>query len=212
MVERIFHLMDAEGVKAVELSNATGINSSTFTQWKKGLQKPSVEAIIKIAEFFGVTTDYLLDEERIEEDAHSDKLIESNFRGIKVWNDNQFLSAKERSRAKSHFAELLLRYKEFINAYSNEKTNINGTAGINYSHTDKPLEALDTWVSLLPDYLIGEEPKNFRSETKKSAAEKLGDALMQAFIDAGKLKPGEPLTDELKQYAENLVRAALASK
>lgn len=42
------------------MSKATGINTSTLTQWKKGLQKPSVDAIIKIAKHFGVTTDYLL--------------------------------------------------------------------------------------------------------------------------------------------------------
>lgn len=60
MVERIYNLMKERGVSASELSKATGINTSTLTQWKKGLQKPSVDAIIKIAKHFGVTTDYLL--------------------------------------------------------------------------------------------------------------------------------------------------------
>ena len=44
----------------------------------------------------------------------------------------------------------------------------------------------------------------------KNAAEKLGSEIMQMFIDAGKLTPGEELTDELKDYATNLIRAAVA--
>ena len=48
------------------------------------------------------------------------------------------------------------------------------------------------------------------SETKKSAAEKLGDDLKQIFIDAGDIKPGEELTDELKEYVTGLVRSAVS--
>ena len=60
MVERIYNLMAEREISATELSKATGIKTSTLTQWKKGLQKPSTDAIIKIAKYFGVTTDYLL--------------------------------------------------------------------------------------------------------------------------------------------------------
>ena len=158
MVERIFQLMEAQGVKAVDLSNATGINSSTFTQWKKGLQKPSVEAILKVADFFGVTTDYFLKDSLSDEEAHSERLMEVYFRGIKHWNDNQFLSEKERSRAKSHFAELLLRYKVFINAYCDEKVNASS------SPLTKQIESLAVWILLLPEYIAGVEPKTIPVE------------------------------------------------
>jgi len=52
--------MKENGVNAVELSRVTGVGSSTISAWKKGLQKPSAEAIIKLADYFNVTTDYLL--------------------------------------------------------------------------------------------------------------------------------------------------------
>ena len=58
-IERIFALMESSGVKAVELSKATSVSTSVISSWKKGLQKPSTEAIIRIAAFFGVSTDYL---------------------------------------------------------------------------------------------------------------------------------------------------------
>jgi len=60
MVSRIFNLMEERGIKATNLANAIGLNSAVFTQWKKGLQKPSTDAVIKIAQYFNVTTDYLL--------------------------------------------------------------------------------------------------------------------------------------------------------
>ena len=60
MIERIFKLMERDGINAKELSKVTGVGNSTISAWKKGLQKPSTDAIIKIAKYFGVTTDYLL--------------------------------------------------------------------------------------------------------------------------------------------------------
>lgn len=59
-IERIFTLMEKRGVKAVQLTKDLALSHGTVSQWKKGLQKPSTEAIVKIANYFGVTTDYLL--------------------------------------------------------------------------------------------------------------------------------------------------------
>ena len=60
MVERIFSLMEKNRINATELSKVTGVGTTTISAWKKGLQKPSSDAIIKIADYFNVTTDYLL--------------------------------------------------------------------------------------------------------------------------------------------------------
>ena len=60
MVQRIFELMEKNEINATELAKATGIGTSPISQWKKGLQKPSTDAVIKIADFFGTSTDYLL--------------------------------------------------------------------------------------------------------------------------------------------------------
>jgi len=60
VVGRILRLMEINSVTATELSIATGVYASSITKWKKGIQKPSTEAIVKIADYFGVTTDYLL--------------------------------------------------------------------------------------------------------------------------------------------------------
>ena len=60
MIEKILELMKLKGVNAKELTSKTGLYSSAVTDWKKGKSKPNTEAIIKMATYFGVSTDYLL--------------------------------------------------------------------------------------------------------------------------------------------------------
>ena len=86
------------------------------------------------------------------------------------------------------------------------------------SRWEKNMPGIDKVVALsslinVPVYeLLGDVAGLPDEYTKKIAAEKLGDEMMQAFIDAGRLNPGEELTDEMREYATNLVRAALAAK
>lgn len=60
MIERILALMDDRGVNASEFTKEIGVNHGAVTDWKKGKGKPSAETITKIANYFNVTTDYLL--------------------------------------------------------------------------------------------------------------------------------------------------------
>ena len=53
-------LMEIHNVSAYKLTGDIGINHSSINGWKKGLAKPSFDAIIKISDYFSVTTDYLL--------------------------------------------------------------------------------------------------------------------------------------------------------
>ena len=60
MVERIIKLMEEKGINGAELAKMIGLSHGVVSEWKKGKAKPGTEAIIKIANYFGVTTDYLL--------------------------------------------------------------------------------------------------------------------------------------------------------
>ncbi len=60
MIDRILALMKERGVNAVRMTADLGLSHSAVTDWKKGKAKPSVDAITKIADYFGVTIDYLL--------------------------------------------------------------------------------------------------------------------------------------------------------
>ena len=59
-IERILELIQQRGVTQYRLSKDIGISEGVFSSWKRNTQKPSTDLVIKIAEYFSVTTDYLL--------------------------------------------------------------------------------------------------------------------------------------------------------
>ena len=52
--------MDKRGVLDADVSKATGISKSTFSDWKSGRSNPKNEKLKKIADYFGVTIKYLM--------------------------------------------------------------------------------------------------------------------------------------------------------
>lgn len=60
MYDIFVQLLEQSGKKASDVSKATGIPSSTFSDWKKGKSSPKTEKLQKIADYFGVTVDYLM--------------------------------------------------------------------------------------------------------------------------------------------------------
>ncbi len=59
MYEIYCKLRDSRGLKDSDVAKATGVTKSTFSDWKNGRSKPKDEKLLKIAEFFDVTLDYL---------------------------------------------------------------------------------------------------------------------------------------------------------
>jgi len=59
-IDRIVKLQNEKGISDAILNRECELNHSSMYDWKRGRTKPSAEAIIKIARYFGVTSDYLL--------------------------------------------------------------------------------------------------------------------------------------------------------
>lgn len=59
MYEIYCRLRDAKGMKDADVAKATGVTKSTFSDWKNGRSKPKDEKLQKIADLFGVTTEYI---------------------------------------------------------------------------------------------------------------------------------------------------------
>ncbi|MBR3280147.1 MAG: helix-turn-helix transcriptional regulator [Lachnospiraceae bacterium] len=53
-------LCKALNVKPADVARATGIATSTLTNWKKGKYVPKQDKLQKIADFFGVSLEYLM--------------------------------------------------------------------------------------------------------------------------------------------------------
>lgn len=73
MYEIYCKLRDAAGLTDYKVSKATGIGRSTFTDWKKGESKPKREKLEKIADFFGVSVEYLITGQHPEHESTSGK-------------------------------------------------------------------------------------------------------------------------------------------
>ena len=59
-LERILSLIERNNITAAQLLRETKLNSGSMAQWKKGIAKPSYGALVKIADYFRVSVDYLL--------------------------------------------------------------------------------------------------------------------------------------------------------
>lgn len=62
MYEKYVQLRDKKGVTDSKVSLDTGITKSTFTDWKKGRSCPKVGKLKLLADYFGVTLDYFVEE------------------------------------------------------------------------------------------------------------------------------------------------------
>ena len=68
MINVILKLMEENHVTAKQLTGDLGLSGSAISEWKKGKGKPSTDAVVKIARYFGVSTDYILGVEDIKKE------------------------------------------------------------------------------------------------------------------------------------------------
>lgn len=87
MYKNFAELLDRNNIKTNEVAKATNIPASTFTDWKKGKSSPKQEKLQKIADYFGVSIEYLM----------TGKERESNFT-----DENAHLVAKIRRESKTN--------------------------------------------------------------------------------------------------------------
>lgn len=60
MYEIFLDLLTKKGVRAADVAKATGIRKGVFSDWKMGRYTPKHDKLKKIADYFGVSVDYLL--------------------------------------------------------------------------------------------------------------------------------------------------------
>ena len=53
-------LLQERGITAYKVSKDTGVTQSTLSDWKRGRSTPKTDNMKKIADYFGVTLDYLM--------------------------------------------------------------------------------------------------------------------------------------------------------
>lgn len=61
--EKIKNLRKKKGVTGEFVANAVGLSESAYRNYERGVREPNFETLSKLADFYGVTTDYLLGRE-----------------------------------------------------------------------------------------------------------------------------------------------------
>lgn len=65
--EKIFKMRKANGLSQDELSDQMSVSRQSISKWESGQSTPELDKIIKLAEIFDVTTDYLLQASETDE-------------------------------------------------------------------------------------------------------------------------------------------------
>lgn len=107
--ERFAKILNDKGITPYRVHKDTGIATATLSDWKNGKSTPKQDKLKKIAEYFGVTVDYLM----TGEDSHFDKFSEENAYLVgKIRNDTELNKALLKYFAlsdvkKKHIVELI---------------------------------------------------------------------------------------------------------
>lgn len=100
IAKRIEFLCDKNGISLTELERILGFSKSSIRKWG-GLSYPSVDKIVKVANYFGVSTDYIAGATDIQSPA------------IDILNDSDFIAFQ---RAKEATPDRYKIAKEIIQA------------------------------------------------------------------------------------------------
>ena len=95
-------LLDERGLKNADISRATGISNMTLSDWKNGKSTPKQDKLMKIADYFGVSLDYLMTGEE-RDYLYSDK------------NSDLLLQITNELKSDPTYAERMVRYMSLLN-------------------------------------------------------------------------------------------------
>ena len=63
MYEKFAKLLEEREVTAYRVAKDTGLTTVLFSEWKSGKSNPKVDKLKKIADYFGVSIEYFLEEQ-----------------------------------------------------------------------------------------------------------------------------------------------------
>lgn len=61
---RLKELREAKGLSQTQLANELGISQQAYARYEKGDRKPKISTLIKLADYFDVSVDYLIGHEK----------------------------------------------------------------------------------------------------------------------------------------------------
>lgn len=142
--DKLKYLREERKLKQGTIAELIGVKINTYSQYENNLRTPNYDSIKKIAEYYEVTTDFLLDEQFDEKFAFVDHLLTSikilTFKLLKL-----FSIPKEEMSDWSQ--EKLAKYDHTIRVLYDKLTDTQ-------KHLKSALALLGIDDSILDDYMI----------------------------------------------------------
>lgn len=101
--DKIYELRKKEGLSQEALAEKLGVSRQSVSKWETGEATPEVSKLLAISKLFGVTTDYLLDDEAEEE-----KEVEMPSSSFEVTSVNEAPTKKSKNSARKLLIALLI--------------------------------------------------------------------------------------------------------
>ena len=108
--ERIMQLCNKNGISASKLCEIIGLSNATATKWKNG-SIPQNRTLKKIADYFNVSTDYLLGKTDIQNPSSADGNITFDDFTYAMYNESKYLTEEDK-QALLNMAALLKKKKQ----------------------------------------------------------------------------------------------------
>ena len=115
--ERLKALRFEANLTQNDVSRQFGVSQPTYSNWEKGEKKPTPDKYPKIAEFYNVSTDYLLGKSDYK---NSDGIL-ANLVLLLICAISLYLSDEEKKILEEDLREFLLEREKAIRAMNKEK-------------------------------------------------------------------------------------------
>ncbi len=106
LADKIIRQRKRNGWSQEELAEKLNVSRQAVSKWEGAQTVPDLDKILKLAELFGVTTDYLLKDD-IEEEEFTDDNVASNGKRITLIEANDFLAWREKASVRIAIATFI---------------------------------------------------------------------------------------------------------
>ncbi|MBO4108674.1 helix-turn-helix domain-containing protein [Streptococcus suis] len=109
--ERLKQLRKEAGLTQKNIADNFNTSPQSYAQWEKGLRSPSKESLEKLADFFNISTDYLLGNSDIR---NPEEEIDLDDFEMLYRNTSKGMSTEEKSQLEADLKNFLLERKRLI--------------------------------------------------------------------------------------------------
>lgn len=106
LADKIIRQRKKNGWSQEELADKLNVSRQAVSKWESAQTIPDLEKILKLADLFGVTTDYLLKDD-VEAEEYTDSDIKSGVKCITLEEANSFLAWREKAAVKIAIATFI---------------------------------------------------------------------------------------------------------